>query len=60
MRIAFAEFLSRILTKARRKYRFTGIVIGRVGFGFIWPATKGEAAPANQPELPLSDVNANV
>lgn len=57
MRLAFGEFLSRILVKARKKYRFTGIVIGRIGIGIIWPTAKSQDdnLNPNQPKLPGID-----
>lgn len=51
MRLSFGEFLSRILVKARRQYRFAGLVLGKVGIGIIWPA-RGDGDNPKQPELP--------
>lgn len=53
MRLSIGTFLSRILVKPRRHYRFAGIVIGELRIGVMWPAAKAEPlAPRNQPELP--------
>lgn len=54
MRFSLWAYLSDILTKARKRYRFTGFVFGRIGIGVIWPAVKGEEVVAkdDQPELP--------
>jgi hypothetical protein len=53
MRIALGEFLSRVLVKARKKYRFAGLMFGGYGFGIIWPSKKApQPIPANQPDLP--------
>lgn len=53
MRIEFGEFLSRILVKARKQYRFAGVVIGRVGIGILWASKKEPPVEIkNQPALP--------
>lgn len=53
MRFETGEFLSRILVKARKKYRFFGFWIGGYSVGIIWP-TKREAPMylATQSNLP--------
>lgn len=52
MQIKFGEFLSRILIKARKKYRFAGIVVGRFGIGIFWPTKKELEIRSAQPLLP--------
>lgn len=53
MRLEFGEYLSRIMVKARKKYRFFGVVFGRFGIGVIWPSAKAPVeSKDNQPELP--------
>lgn len=54
MRLEFGEYLNRVLVKARKKYRFTGVVVGRLCFGIIWPTAKkgGDEIDVCQPELP--------
>lgn len=55
MRFEAAEFLSRVLVKARKKYLFFGVVIRGIGFGIIWPTVR-ELAVENPNQLQLPGV----
>ena len=57
MSLHLRAYLSHVLAKARKRYKFCGFLVGGVGVGIIWPGKK-PAPPARDPrapELPFSE-----